>query len=42
MWTIIDGGATQTLLAGEKNVELYALTGIGDAKTLQFSLVPGC
>ena len=39
VWTIIGGGDTQTLLAGKK-IELYALSGSGDAKTLQFSLAP--
>ena len=37
--TVLGGGDTQTLLDGKK-IELYALTGGGDAKTFQFSLAP--
>ena len=39
LWTIIGGWDTQTLLA-DKKIELYALSGVGDAKTLQFSQGP--
>ena len=39
VWTIIVGRDTQTLLAGKK-FELYALSGGGDAKIMQFSLAP--
>ena len=37
--TMLDAKGTQTLLDGKK-IELYALTGDGDAKSFQFSLAP--
>ena len=41
MLTMLGGGDTQILQDGKK-IELYALAGGGDTKTLQFSLAPKC